>query len=239
MTVAICDDEKNWLEYASRVLDDYGRRATVSIDIVPFSSGKALLSYGEKPIDAVFIDIEMEDENGIEIVSQLNEQWPDCQVAYCTDYLHYAMDVYETRHSYFIVKSHFQERIDTIMSRLITINNMKKQEVFYHVIKTGMTRFAVNDILYFERKTRMTTLTTVNGACNIREKITEVIRTLPEGEFTRSHASFVVNLAHIVRKNGSAYELDSGASVPISRSFSKASKEDYLRWCSARLEERQ
>ena len=52
----------------------------------------------------LFMDIEMSDENGIDLAMEVNRKWPKCQVVYLTNFWSYAMEVYETRHVYYIVK---------------------------------------------------------------------------------------------------------------------------------------
>lgn len=57
----------------------------------------------------MFMDIEMSDENGIDLAMEVNRKWPKCQVVYLTNYWSYAMEVYETRHVYYIVKEKFEK----------------------------------------------------------------------------------------------------------------------------------
>ncbi len=235
MVIAFVDDDPAWLRQAESMLCQYRREKGISLEILLFQSGKELIEYREKTINAVFLDIELSNENGIEMASKINELWPDCQIVYCTDYLHYAMDVNETRHTWFLVKSQLESRLDPVFQKLFAIWNMEKQEVCYQVIKGEMTRFRVKDIYYFERKTRLTNLVTAHGRYNIREKIPEVMKNLPKNDFTRCHANVLANLAHIEGKRGSDYKLENGDYVPISRHFAAETKRDYLRWCSEQM----
>ena len=236
MTIALVDDDRLWLRKAESAFLKYAQNNNIDLEVLCFESGDALLNYGEKTVDAAFVDIVLGDKNGIDLATVLNDQWPDCQIIYCTDFMHYAMDVYETKHIWFLVKSQFEDRLDRIMNKLFNIERMEKQELYYHVIREGMTRFILRDIIYFERKTRFTLLVTTHGKYHIREKITEVLKDLPKGDFTRCHASFTVNLSYIDHKNRSSYELKNGESVPISRSFSADTKRDYLQWCAEQME---
>lgn len=236
MVLALVDDDGIWIKRAKSILQECADRLSITLELLCFQSGRELLSYTEKPVNAAFIDIELEEENGIKLASTINIQWPECQIVYCTDYMYYAMDVYGTKHSHFLTKARMEDCIDAVVKKLYRIWCMENELLSFHVIKAGKTTFRVKDILYFERKTRQTTLVTTRGKYNLSEKITEITDSLPEGEFTRCHASFTVNLSCIARKNGNSYELVTGESIPISKSFSDMTRRDYLSWCAEQIE---
>lgn len=55
------------------------------------------------------MDIELELDNGIQVAGMLNEKWPDCAIIYVTNYLFYAIDIYQTEHIYFVLKEQFEK----------------------------------------------------------------------------------------------------------------------------------
>lgn len=235
MLIALVDDDNDWLRKASDYIQTSADKSLIPVELLCFNSGQELFSYTEKVINAVFMDIELEQGSGIDLVTKINDLWPNCQIVYCTEYMHYAMDVYGTKHAFFLSKSRIGDRIDHILKRLLRVWQMENMTLSFHVLKVGEKAFKVKDILYFERKTRQTILVTAHGHYNIKEKTLEIIKKLPEGDFTRCHACFTVNLSCIDRKNGSSFELINGESVPISRSFAEKTKSDYLHWCEDQM----
>lgn len=236
MRIALLDDDPIWLKKASASLENYAQDHDLDISLVQFSDGQDLLSYAGKPFDAAFVDIVLKQENGITFGAALNEQWPDCRIVYCTDYINYAMDVYETRHSYFLVKSQMDLRLDLIMKKLLLEQKEAKQELYFHVIKGEMTRFLLQDICLFERKNRFTLVITVHGSYKIREKISEIMPNLPPVMFTRCHNSFIVNCSYVDQKSRAFYGLKDGKMIPISRNYAAATKKDYLTWCARQMD---
>ena len=235
MRIAICDDEMYWKKEAEDIIKEYYSGNEESPEIEFFSNGNELLSYRGKPFSLVLMDIELEQENGIDVASRLNEYWPDCHIVYCTNYFHYALDVYETRHVYYVVKSQFRERLPRVFHQIRTLEQRQKAEVYYHVVGHGTACFALKDILYFERKTRVTNLHTKNGIYNIWGKIPDIMESLPEGSFTRCHASFLVMFAAISAQDGKTYILKNKERIPISRNYNKKTKADYLIWCEEEM----
>ena len=235
MIVALVDDDHIWLEHAKGMLQKYAKDRHLSIDLLTFNNGMDLLSYQGRMIDVAFLDIELGEKSGIELGAEINERWKNCQIVFCTNYLHYAMDVYDTRHAYFLVKESVEQFLEKVMDKISLTMNENRQEVFYHVIHGGMTHFPVKDICYFERKTRYTMLVTRKGNYNIREKIVDIIPDLPKGEFTRCHSSFLIKLSYIEQKDGSSYHLIGGEKIPISRKYLGTTKKEYLQWCERQM----
>ncbi len=239
MIIAICDDDWSWLTYAEKRIKEYFIKSGESAEILCFDNGDQLLAYGGAPIDILFMDIEIKGvegaADGIELVRKVNRLWEDCQVIYCTNHLHYALDVYETDHTYYVVKSQFENRIDAIFSRIRKMEKQDKEEVFFHVIGGGMTCFPIKEIRYFERRSRYTLLQTDIGDFHIREKISEISDILPEDLSTRCHSSYLVMLDRISCRTGNAYELKSGEIIPISRKFMKTTKQEFLNYCEGQM----
>lgn len=235
MLIALVDDDPMWLDQAAGMLRKYARARAVPLELVTFNNGRDLLAIQDRAYDVVFLDIEIGQESGINLAARINELWEECQIVFCTNYLHYAMDVYETKHTYFLVKEYVEQFLDRVMDKITLAINEKRQEVFYHVIHGGMTHFPVKDICYFERKTRYTMLVTAKGTYNIREKIVDILPDLPEGEFTRCHSSFLIKLSYIEQKDGSSYHLIGGEKIPISRKYLGSTKKEYLHWCEKQM----
>ena len=235
MKIALLDDDKSWLKKAEEILIAYGEAHKIKFDIFQFEDHHQLLSSSEIAFDLIFVDIRLREENGIDVTKTVNEIWKDCPVVYCTDYLYYATDVYETDHMYFVIKDQFEDRLESIFGKLYAQKNKEEETIYFRVIHGGMTRFLLKDILYFERKTRKTLLVTMTSTYQINEKISEVFQHLPKAEFSRCHTSFIINLTNVKEKKGNAFLMKNQALIPVSRSYIKSAREDYLRWCDTQM----
>ncbi|MBR0381900.1 MAG: response regulator transcription factor [Eubacterium sp.] len=248
MRIAICDDDASWNRHASSVLREYlaGREKpgqNKPAEILCFETGEDFLSYEGPPIHLVFMDIEFDEEHdeavfkgdGIAFATKVNERWKDCMVAYCTNYLYYALDVYDTDHVYYIVKSQFEDRLDSLFDKMDRVKERESASVYFHVIGSGMAYFALKDVIYFERKTRYTEIRTAEESFHIREKIPDIMEKIPSGIFTRCHSSYLVNMEHILKRDGNSYVLKSGGHVPVSRSNNISTREDFLIWCEKQV----
>ena len=91
MKIAICDDEKEYIEDVKRHLNQYAYEHGLSFDLSEFNSSAEILK-SNKEFDIAFLDIEMDGANGIEVGRELQKANPDTVLIYVTAYNHYLDD---------------------------------------------------------------------------------------------------------------------------------------------------
>lgn len=252
MRIAICDDDRLWNEQASNILNQYFQERNESVEIICFESPDQLLAYQGPPVSVLFMDIEFDEQDdpnrsesisgsgqgngtGIEFVGTINALWPGCRIVYCTNYLYYAVDVYETRHIYYVVKNQFRSRLDQIFDKVVQGQDYSKESLYFQLIGGEIVCIPIRNIMFFERRSRHTEVVTGQDRFSIKEKIGEIADKMPGDRFTRCHHSFLINMDYISVKKGNGYEMKTGEYIPISRGYAKTSKEEFLRWCSDRM----
>ena len=95
LRIGICDDEISWLQKARDIIGRYADSIDYEVEMILFQSKADIVAY-EETLDAVFMDIELKDGNGIQAVSFLQQKWKETMIVYLTNYLFYATDAYET-----------------------------------------------------------------------------------------------------------------------------------------------
>ena len=71
--IAICDDEKYMLDEIENMVSKFFRNKKIEITILKFLSGRELLEC-KKTIDVVFLDIQMEEIDGMATAKVLRNQ---------------------------------------------------------------------------------------------------------------------------------------------------------------------
>ena len=251
MVIAICDDDRLWNRQASEIIQGYFKEENEPVEILCFEDGDQLLSYRERPISLLFMDIEFDGadraksqktdremgqtadrENGIDFGRKVNRLWPECQVVYCSNYMNYALDVYDTDHVYYVVKSQFRDRIPQIFKKIRSSEKHKGEKCCFRLIGGELACIPLKNLIYFERKSRYTQIHTIEETYRIKEKISDLLTMVPSGFFTRCHNSYLLNMEHIAHKRGNSYELTSGEEIPVSRGYAKSTRGEFLAWCA-------
>ncbi len=80
--------------------------------------------------DVIFMDIDLDYENGIELAEQILEKYPHTNIIYITSYSQYALDSYRTHASAFLMKPVGTERLKDALSNLrYPIHEIKDEDI--------------------------------------------------------------------------------------------------------------
>lgn len=113
--IAAVDDEYHVLERFERMVGNLQGVELCGL----FETGEQLLAYiKEQPLDAVFLDIEMPELNGLALASQILEVDEDINIVFVTAFNQYAIEAFEVHAIDYIMKPLTEERLHKILKRL-------------------------------------------------------------------------------------------------------------------------
>lgn len=234
VVIGICDDDKRWLQTSQKMLMEFANITHIDIEIRCFSTAEELLEYKDIPLDAVFLDIELGRTIGINVAKKLNETRPSCRIVYMTNYLHYATEIYNTEHIWFVVKKHFRDKIGEIINRILRELENKNSRLVLKTMKNELVSIVLSDICYLEKEKRGTRIVTVWDEYHVKERLSEIIPQLSELDFSQCHNSYVVNFHHVKEMQKDVYLLygqsEKEQIVQISRRYVQKTREDFLKW---------
>lgn len=232
LRIGICDDEKNWLQKACEMIGRYAKNMGYGIEIVSFQSQDDILTYDGDVPEAVFMDIELKDGNGIQTVSLLNRKWKECMIVYVTNYLFYATDAYETEHIYFVLKEEFEKRLGAVFDKILDMRKRTEKKWRFKVIGGAAREVLLSseEIFYFERDKRRTKIHTDCGIYEIWEKIVDLENVLSQKEFVRCHNSYIIYLPAIREISSNNVMMKNGVEIPVSRFYAAKMKKKFAEW---------
>lgn len=231
MRIAVCDDDPVFTQISRREILNFFQERNQECQVSTFGSSAELESFMEEhPLDLIFMDIVLGEESGIDAAARIEKIQPDCHLAYCTNYLEFATEVYETKHCYYILKEQFAERLPNVIRIVSQESEIEKQKIC--VRSNAVRRFIyLENIMYAERSGKKTVLHLKDGTrVEIGEKISELADMLNSAEFVRCHNSFIVSLSGMKKYSRQKIEMEDGAEVPISRPYISAVKEAFGEW---------
>lgn len=106
-------------------------------DIVPdaecigTNDPSAILTLTDKHrFDVIFIDIDLDYANGIDLAEQILEKYPRTNIIYVTSYSKYALDSYRTRASTFLMKPVSSQMLkDALQNLRYPVSDIKDEEI--------------------------------------------------------------------------------------------------------------
>jgi len=193
-TIAIDDEPK-----AIQVVQHHiSKIASVELVTHFYNAIDALKFLEQNPIDLVFLDINMPNMSGLELLDELQLK---PQVIFTTAYAEFAIESYNYNAVDYLLKpfefDRFQMAIHKAEERLASL---KLQNQFFF-IKDGFKniKIAFDDILFVKGSGNYLDITTKKKVHVPRMTFTEIIAKLPASHFLRVHQSYIVNINHIDR----------------------------------------
>lgn len=119
LKIGIYDTETIWLNQAKEMIENYVKAYQNQVEVQIFCKFAEIsenLQGGERKAPHIlFVDIEKNSKKVIELVKEINRCRPMCQVVYISSSFTHIMDIYETKHLYYVLKERFEEKLPSIM----------------------------------------------------------------------------------------------------------------------------
>lgn len=221
----MCDDEEKILEELASFIKDEFPESKVQT----FADGESFISSTQERPDVLLLDIDMPGMSGMEVASHFAQEKARTLIVFVTAHDELVYDSFKYHPFAFVRKKFLLEELRNVLKDCEKeIEGRKRHFVFQSASKT--INIAESDILYFESQANYLALCTKDGDYRLRSTMANIERELQGSDFLRIHKGFLVNLEHIKILKSDTLELDSGAKLPIGKSYSEAAKESILRY---------
>lgn len=215
----IVDDE---LEAQKRLLLHLGKFESLQLIGADQNGKAALKSIKRESPDIVFLDVEMPEMSGIEVLAHCDPPFP--YIVFVTAYSQYAVEAFEQNAVDYVLKPYTFERIEQAVERAVeiikkdrlsSVNENFKDLLFALNRNTGpladrdyIKRIAVKsigktifipveDIVFIEAADQYIEVYTEKNKFTVRESMDALERNLDPALFFRTHRSFIVSLDHV------------------------------------------
>ncbi len=214
--IAICDDNSVDIQYVEALVMAWAEKAKVTVHIESFSSAESLLfHYAEqKNYDIFFLDIEMEQMDGVTLARCIRKDNETAQIVFITGYSDYIAEGYEVSALHYLMKPVQKEKLFQVLSR--AAEKMKKNERVLTLQLSGeMLRVPFYEIRYLEV---CKNYVTVHGKKDytVKKSLGEFEEELDE-RFFRVGRSYIINLSQIQRVTKTEVYLINGDVIPLAR----------------------
>jgi len=168
------------------------------------------------PYDLIFLDIQMPEISGMEI---LEIQPQISNVVLTTAYRNYAVDSYNFEVLDYLVKPISFDRFMKSVNRFL-----KKEEENNHPTHIFLNenrkqvRIELDEIFYITSQRDYVHIILTNREVVVRKKITDLMDMLPSKNFVRIHQSFVINKDKVTAVFQSGVEVENQF-LPVSRAY--------------------
>jgi DNA-binding LytR/AlgR family response regulator len=166
----------------------------------------------ETPVDLLFLDIQMPDLTGLELMKILPDPKP--AVILTTAYSQYAVESYQFEVADYLLKPITFERFFQAVNKVIeqkkgeaedllsgfpskTVESTGRPDYIFVKVNQKIVKIAFDQILYLEGMREYVSIFTTIGRHIVLQSLSRFLEVLPTERFVRVHRSFIVNIEKI------------------------------------------
>ena len=195
---------------------------------------EALDYLSKHPVDLIFLDLNMPKLKGFDFLKTL--AYPP-KIIVTTAYSEFAIEGYELSIVDYLLKPFSFERFLKAINKVVVPNNSNKQEsseenkttanqIFLRQSKSFI-QVDISTILFIEASGNYTKVVTTMDTITVREKVSDMLKSLPTEEFIKVHKSFAISRTHITSIEGNRIHIDDYI-IPIGKMY-KANVNELLK----------
>lgn len=215
MKIAICDDERIYIEEIKKHLDIFSKDNNIDFEQSIFTNAEDMLS-SELKYDIAILDVEMDNMNGIKLGEELRKRNPHIILIYVTAHKKYLDDALNLNAARFFEKPLDSQRFYRgLRDAVKRIDNTSIS--FYLKDKKITERISAQDIIFVEIEKRKTRIVTCNKEYHSDHHISFWRDNLTSTIFISPHKSYIINLNYVTAYERDYVILDEQYKVNIAR----------------------
>lgn len=215
--ILIVEDDDREAARLAAYLERFGGERGVEFSVQRLSSAEQIARVRRR-LDLIFLDIRLPGMDGMEAATLIRSYDSETPIIFVTSLASYAIAGYEVNALDFMVKPigylSFSEHMDRAMR---TLERARQSQVTVST-RGGVHVFQESDLVYVETVNHDLIYHLAAGAepIRVRGSLTEAHEQLGGG-FLRISNHCVINMSHVVRARGDAFELSDGSVQYASR----------------------
>ena len=234
--IAVCDDEEIFGKKLYAMISQYLEEKKLFFEIDTFHAGTEFVALGPEmsKYQIVFLDINMDELDGIETAKKLRNYCKDSYLVFVTAFLNYTLEGYKVEAIRYILKgaTNFKdlvyEALDAICEKM---RYVQQKEVFD--FKEGKKEISMNRIAYIEsnlHRLQFYVLESDYVLYTLSSTLNAIEDRLEEKRFARIHQSFLVNLDFVVSISNYKAYLQNGNVLPIAKNRFRDAREKFVKF---------
>lgn len=192
----------------------------------------------EKSFDVLFVDIQMSGMNGMDMAKKVREKDKNVSLVFTTGITDFIQEGYEVEAMRYLIKPLKEEKVYECLEKVMS----KKKTESYIIVHTDEETLKLNtaSVNYIEARGHRCIVSLDKNTCKgqniieIREGMSEVEKLLSEGDFIKSHRSYICRIGSIFRIEKADIVFDDGSSVPVSRRMYENVNKAFIKYFSER-----
>jgi DNA-binding LytR/AlgR family response regulator len=227
-TIGICDDCIEQVELLESFLKNCGKQGGFYV-IHASEPENFLETLKTNRPDLVFLDVDMDGMNGIELGEKIRELYENTILIYITGYEKYAFAAFQLRAFHYLLKPVTMEQFRQVLSEALAniqkADAVKTEKTFSVRNKGEMHNMPYRDICYFEKIGHQIKIHALSHEVYYYDNFSSLLAELDSDAFVQCHQGYIANVDKIRAFRDKTLYLDGNVQLPVSRGFAEQVKE--------------
>lgn len=200
--VIICDDDEKFLDKMNTMIVQIYQNEGICVDVIEVTSSSDLFEemlYNDSA-DALLMDIELNNENGLDVVSKIREKNRMIDIVFVSSHDKYFQKAFQLRPVDFLIKPVDFNECKRVLDVIYHERCMENR--YYDItFSRDLYRIPYSEIMYVESNKHDVIFTCVSGKTYRTKKRLDLIEKdfkKSDVKFLRIHKSYLVSIRHIV-----------------------------------------
>ncbi len=225
--IAVVDDEKIIREQILKFIE--GSKVVSRIET--YSSGEEFLT-AKKDYDIIFLDIQMNGMNGIEVAKKIRKQSAESVLIFITGIKEYVFEAFDVSAFHYLLKPIEEKKFADVLERAVAVVQRQRRRGSEQLfIKTRTRNIILNQrsILYIENRGKKVEIHTMGETVEMYAAMKDLEKQL-ETSFFRCHRGYLVNMAFITEYSGDSITVQNGETIFLAKERYSEFVKEYMRY---------
>ena len=232
MRICYVEDEISQAELLRKRVIAWGESNDIQVNMDLYkSANEYLFNAGKSAYDLIFLDIRMDDTNGMELARRIREEDKDVLLVFVTSERGFVFEGYEVDAYRYILKPVSDDKLTEVLEYAKN-NAVRDEGSIVLKIDNEITRIMRNDIAYIEVKGHYVDIHTVSETIIYKTSFEDLMELLNENSlvFIKTHRSYAVNLDKILKIGRMEVTLITKETVPVSKSMYESVNKAFIKY---------
>lgn len=235
MKIAICDDNKNALNFIYSTVNNEFKKLGIMAQVVAYSDSRVLMEVQKKdPYDILFLDISMPNIDGFELAREIRETSKNIFIIFITSKGELVYDSFDYQPFCFIRKDNPDNIVKNIRRVIEKLSYYMKQNKSFILDCDGIkTVVQYIDLMYVKSDRHYLEYHLVDGSVlKERESLKNKEKELEQFDFIKIHQRYIVNLKYVkfVDKRRETLILKNDERLEVSRNCKNSADEKFTQY---------
>lgn len=237
MKIAVIDDSAEDRKLLAEKIQNFCLRESLIYEIRSFSSGNEFLLASRADWDIIFLDIFMNEIDGMTVARTLRGNNVSSLIVFTTSSRDYAIESYDVRAFHYLVKPIEQDKLDEVLR--LSEKSIRSRN-HYIEVKEGriMSRILIRDIMYTDYYNHYIQIHTPGRMIKTYMSFAEFSPLLLKyKQFLSPYRNCMINMDYVQQMDDHDFLMKDQGQIPINRARKSEIRQAYADYSFKRLSE--